>query len=124
MKKEESLQVAISKYLKLQYPNVIFTSESSGIKLTIGQALKTKKQRSKHKLPDMIILEPKLPNAAGLIFELKSKSPYLKNGELSKDQHIQAQAQTLYQLVQKGYVAMFVWEFEQAKQVIDNYLNL
>jgi len=56
MKSEENLQIAISSYLKYQYPDVIFTSESSGIRLTIGQATKAKKQRSKHKLPDMIIL--------------------------------------------------------------------
>ena len=123
MKKEESLQVAISKYLKLQYPNVVFTSESSGIRLTIGQAKKAKQQRSNHKLPDMIILEPNYLYE-GICLELKKHSPYLKNGELSKNKHVQEQNKTLQLLSDKGYLAMFVWDFDYFKEMFDNYMLL
>ena len=123
MKSEENLQIAISSYLKYQYPDVIFTSESSGIRLTIGQATKAKKQRSKHKLPDMIILYANLPYFAGICFELKKESPFLKDGSLSKSKHIQEQNKTLELLESMGYISMFIWKFEQAKTIIDKYLN-
>lgn len=123
MKKEESLQIAISRFIKLQYPNVIFTSESSGIRLTMGQAVKAKKQRSKHKLPDMIILQPN-KEYHGICFELKKKSPFLKDGSLSTNKHIQEQHKTLKQLSTLGYYTCFVWSLEQAISILKKYLNL
>ena len=59
MKQEEKLQTAISNYLKLQYPNVIFTAESSGIRLPIGLAKKAKEHRNPARgLPDISIFYP------------------------------------------------------------------
>ena len=67
--------------MKLQFPNIVFTCDASGVRLTMGQATSLKAQRSVHKIPDMIILKP---NAEyhGLILELKSEdsSPFLKDG--------------------------------------------
>ena len=124
MKKEESIQLAVSKYLKLQYPNVIFTAESSGVRLTLGQAVKAKKQRSPEKgLPDLMIFEAK-GNFKGLFIELKAKSPYLKSGELSSQEHIQQQNKVLERLTEKGYYATFATGFNEAKNIIDKYLNL
>lgn len=123
-KKEEQLSKSVSRYLKLQYPDVVFTCDSSGIRLTIGQATALKAQRSTHKIPDMIILKP---NAEyhGLILELKSEdsSPYLKDGSLSKGQHIQEQNQTLTALLNIGYYAVFAVGFDNAKKIIDDYFN-
>ncbi len=122
-KKEEQLSKAVSKYLKIQYPDVVFTCDASGVRLTMGQATALKAQRSVHKIPDMIILKP---NAEyhGLILELKSEdsSPYLKDGSLSKGQHIQEQNQTLTTLLNIGYYAVFAVGFDNAKKVIDNYM--
>ena len=124
-KKEEQLSKAVSRYLKLQYPDVVFTCDSSGIRLTIGQATALKAQRSTHKIPDMIILKP---NAEyhGLILELKSddSSPFLKDGSLSKGQHIQEQNQTLTALLNIGYYAVFAVGFDNAKKIIDDYMKL
>ena len=122
-KKEEQLSKSVSRYLKLQYPDVVFTCDSSGIRLTIGQATVLKAQRSVHKIPDMIILKPN-GEYHGLILELKSEdsSPYLKDGSLSKGQHIQEQNQTLTALLNIGYYAVFIVGFNQAKEVIDNYM--
>jgi hypothetical protein len=122
-KKEEQLSKSVSRYLKLQYPDVVFTCDSSGIRLTIGQATALKAQRSVHKIPDMIILKPN-GEYHGLILELKSEdsSPYLKDGSLSKGQHIQEQNQTLTALLNIGYYAVFIVGFNQAKEVIDNYM--
>ena len=124
-KKEEQLSKAVSKYLKIQYPDVVFTCDASGVRLTMGQATALKVQRSVHKIPDMIILKP---NAEyhGLILELKSEdsSPYLKDGSLSKGQHIQEQNQTLTTLLNIGYYAVFAVGFDNAKKIIDDYMNL
>lgn len=124
MKKEESLQIAISTYLKLQYKDVIFTSESSGIRLSIGAAIKAKKQRSEGKLPDMIILEPRGP-WKGLCLELKKEGEkvYCGNGKLRAG-HISEQAKTLRRLSEKGYFACFAIGFSHAKQLIDDYMKL
>ena len=120
-KREEHLQTAVSTYVKLAYPNVVFTAESSGIRVPIGIAVKMKQQRSKHKLPDMIILEP---NAYynGLIIELKREGTRLKNGNMPKTEHITEQQKTLDLLLKKNYYAVFCCGFDEAKKVIDNYM--
>jgi len=123
MKQEESLQIAVSKYLKLQYPDVIFTSESSGIRLTMGQAVKAKKCRSDAKLPDMMIFEAR-GDYSGLLIELKVKPVTLKDGSLNKDKHVQAQYKMLKRLQIKGYCAFFAVGFEVAKKLIDDYMKL
>jgi hypothetical protein len=37
-KKEERLQVEVGNYLKARYPDIIFTSDRSGVRLNMGQA--------------------------------------------------------------------------------------
>lgn len=124
-KQEETLQIAVSTFLKVQYPHVVFTSESSGVRVGIGAAKKMKAQRSNCKLPDLIILEPK-GEFHGLILELKTegKSPYLKNGELSKQEHVQEQNRTLEKLRNKGYYACFAVGFDAAHEKIEWYMGL
>lgn len=60
MTSEADLQVQIADYLRLQYPNVMFHSDfGSGIKLTMGQAIKQKRQNGGRRAwPDMFIAEP------------------------------------------------------------------
>ena len=124
-KKEEQLSKAVSRYLKLQYSDVVFTCDASGVRLTMGQATALKAQRSVHKIPDMIILKPN-GEYHGLILELKSEdsSPYLKDGSLSKGKHIQEQNQTLTELFSIGYYAVFAVGFDNAKKIIDDYMKL
>lgn len=125
MKQEESLQIAISKYIKLQYPNVVFTSESSGIRVPIGVAAKMKAQRSRHKQLDMIILKPK-PPYYGLVIELKDtkSSPFKKNGALKTNKHVEEQSETINLLSGEGYYATFAVGFDEARRVIDEYMKL
>lgn len=58
--KESDLQVQVADYLRLQYPDVLFHSDfGSGIKLTMGQAAKQKRQNGGRRAwPDMFIAEP------------------------------------------------------------------
>ena len=44
-KKEEALSKSVSRYLKLQFPNIVFTCDASGVRLTMGQATSLKAQR-------------------------------------------------------------------------------
>lgn len=59
--KESDLQVMVADYLRLQYPDVLFHSDfGSGIKLTMGQATKQKRQNGGRRAwPDMLIAEPR-----------------------------------------------------------------
>lgn len=113
---------AVCKFLKLQYPDCMFTSESSGIRLTIGQAVKAKGLRSESKLPDLMILEPR-GGYCGLFIELKKESVFLKNGRLSRDKHTQAQAAVLDRLKRKGYHAVFGCGLDKTINLIDTYMK-
>lgn len=91
---EENLQVMVADYLRLQYPNILFHSDfGSGIKLTIGQAAKQKRQNGGRRAwPDMFIARHKMlpvaneyaPNGydvrcfGGLFLELKKDGTKLK----------------------------------------------
>lgn len=126
-KLEENLQIAICMYLDMQYPNVIYTSDLSGIKLSIGSAVKAKKMRcKKYKIPDLLILHPNKTNK-GLFIELKNKisDVYNQNGTFKKanDNHVEKQYNTIVQLRSIGYEAMFVFGLKNAIETIDNYMN-
>ena len=133
---EADLQVQVADYLRLQYPDVIFHSDyGSGIKLTMGQAIKQKRQNGGRRAwPDMFIAEPREiadPHADlfrpkhGLFIELKKAGTkiYTKKGTLVSNKHIREQFDLLEQLRRKGYVAMFACGFDEAKEIIDNYLG-
>lgn len=138
-KKEESLQISICKYIRLQYPKVLFNVDLSGIKLTIGQATKLKKQRSGKSFPDISIYETN-NKYSGLFIESKRETPYLKDGKTLKRQmvavyktiggekikvdeynHLEKQAIMHQRLRERGYKAEFVWNIDMAIDIIDRY---
>lgn len=124
MKQEENLQIAVCNYLRLQYPSVIFTCDlASGMRLTIGQAVKAKKMRSSRGYPDLFIAQP-TQGKCGLFIELKKSGTKLMNrkGEQATP-HILEQETMLVNLSQLGYVAMFAIGFNEAKKIIDAYLK-
>lgn len=123
--KEESVQIAVSKYLRLVYPNVMFTSESSGLRLTMGQAVKAKKQRSQRGLPDMLIFEPR-GGYFGLMLELKrdGESPFRRDGKLRANLHLSEQYEAIKKLNFNGYQSLFAVGFDQARRIIDHYMSL
>lgn len=136
---EENLQVMVADYLRLQYPNVLFHSDyGSGAKLTISQAVIQKRlNEGKKSWPDMFISEPKeicwmeiggnsVPTKwlHGLYIELKKDGTRLKKKDGNwATEHIAKQAETLKQLRKAGYRAEFTVGYEEAKQIIDNYLG-
>lgn len=123
-KSEEALQIQICNYLKYQYPKVYFTSESSGLKLTINQAKKLKSQRSPARgWSDLIILEPR-SKYHGLLIELKAENIYRQDGKLFAGEHLENQNEFLARMRAKGYKALFCIGFHHAAKTIDEYLSL
>lgn len=124
MATEEQTHIAICQYIKLQYPNVLFSSESSGLRVTISQAKRLKAMRSCSGLPDIMIFEPR-QSYYGLFLEVKKEGTtiFKKNGDIRSDKHLKEQEEIIFQLQQKGYFAQFVVGFDEAKAIIDYYLG-
>ena len=123
-RKEEVIHLQICEYLRRQYKDVIFLSDLSGIKMSIGLATKVSKMKSERGIPDLIILEAKY-GFNGLCIEIKKNSSeiYCKNGELRTEKHILEQNKILTRLANKGYMARFGCGFDHCKEIIDNYLK-
>jgi len=122
---EFELQKAICTWVKLQYSDIIFWSDMSGIRLPIGLATKIKSLKCGRGIPDMFFANKNNGTIySGLFLELKRESPFLKNGELSKEKHIQEQHKMHVRLIECGYKCYFVWTFEQAKMIINDYYNV
>lgn len=139
---ESDLQSQVADYLRLQYPNVMFHSDfGSGVRLTVGQALRQKRQNGGRRAwPDMFIactlkviirfdfnrnidVSERVP-CGGLFLELKREGTRLKkkNGEWATE-HIAEQAKVLDDLRERGYCAEFAVGFDEAKRIIDEYLG-
>lgn len=123
---EYILQKQVCAYLNSNYPDVLFMSDTiASVKLTMQQAVRNKAiQKEGFKTPDLIIFEPK-GKYHGLFIELKNKSPFKKNGvDLLQNEHIQAQATTMEELLKKGYLCYFCWGLDTAIRIIDKYMKL
>ena len=135
MATEADLQIQVADYLRLRYPDVVFHSDfGSGVKLTMRQAAQQKRMNGGWRaFPDMFIAKPTLGfdkdgqpfYRHGLFIELKRDGVRIlkKDGEYVADKHIREQAKMLEHLCRLGYVACFAVGFDQAKQIIDNYLK-
>ena len=123
--KEYDLQVQVCKYMDMQYRVALYMSDTvASLKLTMGQAMRNKKiQKDAFKTPDLIIFEPR-GMYHGLFIELKIKSPFKKNGELLKSEHLEGQQNTINDLNERGYYATFATGFDETKKIIDNYMVL
>lgn len=126
---EAELQKQVAIYLKIQYPDVVFHSDfGSGVKLSYKQAVMQKIQNGGRRAwPDMFIAEPQ-PNGRdwyhGLFIELKKEGTRLKkkNGEWASD-HIAEQYDVLDRLRFRGYKAEFAVGWDEAINLIDDYLG-
>ena len=128
--KESTIQCHVADYLRLRYPNVLFHSDyGSGIRLTPGQARTQARQNGGRRAwPDMVLAEPREENGrhyCGLYIELKRDGTRIlkRDGSLVADGHIREQQALLTELEKRGYKACFAVGFDQAKQIIDEYLG-
>jgi len=127
MKKEQPeyiLQKQVCSYLNSQYNKVLYLSDTiASIKLTFGQMNRNKAiQKEGFKTPDLLILHPN-KEYHGLFIELKAKTIYKKDGTLLKNDHVEAQLETIKQLNKLGYYATFCIGFDNTKAVIDEYMK-
>ena len=122
---EEAEQIALCDYIRENYPNVIFNSDHSGIRVGQGLANKIKKLHSENGIPDLNIDEPR-GGWFGLKIELKAtgNSPFRISGRLRDDEHLRRQWRMLMRLELKGYLAGFCTGYDEAKEVVDWYMTL
>jgi hypothetical protein len=125
---EYELHKAVCKYLSLQYPKVLFLSDTvANVKLNGPQADRNSKiQKKGFKCPDLIIFQPTDHNHyIGLMIELKKETPFYKGqfSKLKKNAHIEEQSECINHLNWLGYFACFAWSFEMAKAIIDHYMS-
>ena len=121
---EAQIQQQICEYIRLQYPDVFFTSDMAGVNLNIVVASKMKKLRCSKGVPDLMIFEAR-HGYYGLFIELKRPEArvfYAKTHEPA-DEHVTEQIVVLSTLRAKGYCAEMVRGFDNAKLVIDWYLK-
>jgi len=123
---EYLIQTNLAEYMTLQYPRTLFHSDMSGIRLTIGQAVKVKKIQGGRAFPDWQILEAR-GGYIGFLLELKTSRDevYTKSGEMRQGrsyQHIHEQADMLAHLYGLGYWADWGFGFDDARQKVDWYL--
>lgn len=124
MKKPEyELSKAISIYLKMQYPDVLFHFDLAGLNLSRAQAGMNKAIQKARGYPDLHILDGR-GQYKGLFIELKKGGFNIKkkDGNFVND-HVREQAEMLILLRMKGYRAEFGIGFEQTKKIIDDYFG-
>ena len=121
--KEYQLCRAISTYMKLQYPNVLFHFDYAGLHMTKVQSAQMKAIQGKRGWTDFFIAKPSR-YYHGLFLELKIVTPFLKDGfTLKSDSHLREQSEMHEKLRDEGYFARFAVGFKETEQMIKWYLN-
>lgn len=122
---EDDELAMIVKYLKLQYPKLIFYCHwLAGQNKNIIYAVNAKRHGNTRAFPDIFIAHPN-KEFHGLFIELKRTGTKLlnKKGEYATP-HIEEQAMTLARLRFRGYYAQFAVGFDETKIMIDEYMKI
>lgn len=125
MEPEDSLRSMLADWLNYNHKGIIYRFDlAADIKLTVGQARKHKRLHPNRGYPDLFIAEPR-GEYHGLYIELKAEgnSPFKKNGDLKKDDHLIEQNEMLERLRYRGYQAQFACGFDEATEKINKYLR-
>jgi hypothetical protein len=127
-RKEQELQNAICKYMRLQYPNVIFKVDGGADANKVSYVARQvySKQQYKRGYPDFQIIKPS-KHYNGLFLELKScySELFNKNGTMrrgSNDHHVE-QYDFIKELRDNGYYADFAWDLDNSLNKIIQYLD-
>jgi hypothetical protein len=110
---EQKEQELLVKWLKIQYPNVLFCASAGGMRTSLGTAIKMQRAGYSKGFPDIFIYEPRI-GFHGLAIELKRK----KGGVVSEEQQ-----EWITKLAARGYMAYICQGAEQAVELITNYLE-
>ena len=120
---EEQVHLQVCAYIRAKYPKVMFNTDLSGIRLTMGLAKKVKNMRSNKGFPDLVIYEPKQGWKACFIELKKDGIRLLKRDGSFVNEHIEYQNKVIEALKERGYYATFAIGFDDAKYIIDKYLS-
>ena len=127
-KNEEKLSQNLANWLSMIRHNgkeVMYHFDfGSGSKMTIGQATKQKSLNKRRGFPDLFIMQP-IKNYSGLFLELKKNHDelYCKDGSFRKTEHINEQRDYIRALELRGYRAVFACGFDEAVNIIRDYLD-
>ena len=119
---EYRLHKSICDYIRFQFPKIMFNSGMEGLNLSKTARGKAKMLRSERGFPDLTIFEVK-HGYGSLHLEIKTESPFKKNGELKASEHLLEQQIVIDKLRNRGYRAEFVWSLDQAMEIIKSYLT-
>ena len=109
---EQQIQIDLVEWFHYQYPKVILTISPGGF-ITDGKTgSKVKRMGYCKGFPDISILKQK-KKFGGLFLELKTEK-----GKVSPEQQI-----IMTNLIDNGYCALVAYGFQDAKEIIERYLN-
>lgn len=125
-KEEDDAHAAICQYIKLIYPDVIFTSDASGLRLNMGLRSRFARLKSEKGIPDLLIFEPR-GGYYGLFLEIKRADDETvfskRDGSLLNGKHVREQAAILDRLKHKGYATYFAIGSVMGIDIIDKYMK-
>jgi hypothetical protein len=127
---EAQEQKQLLNWVKIQYPNLLYTEDLGGIKLTIGQAVQVKKSRARRGHPDLMFQKVFKDSYGQVIFcglaiEFKRKGEQIvkKDGELRKNTHLKEQYDYLLALRKESWFTCFAVGFLEAQDIIKTYMS-
>lgn len=113
MKKEDSMSVAVSDYLKFQYPKVLFSHIPNGGSRNAREGAKFKRMGVRRGMPDFLIFGSNDPHTRGIALELKVK-PNKPTPE---------QMEVIQELRKLKWEAHVCYSFDEAKILIDTHFK-
>lgn len=124
--RENIIQMMLCDFVRVQYPQCIFVSDSSGEhRQSIGARQRAKRLRSTVGYPDWFLAEPK-GLYHGLFLELKQEGYKLRKvkSETWANPHVEAQAICHDKLRAKGYFVAFAIGLDDAIDWVRQYMAL
>ena len=122
---EYQIQAGYVRDMGIKHPEImVFSDTAAHIKKTIIQQKRANAlQSGKEKWPDVFVAQPS-GDYAGLYLEFKAECPFKKSdGKLLSSEHVEAQAETMRKLRNRGYYCAFVWSVDLAIAITEMYLN-
>lgn len=123
-KAEAKLQRAVCEWIMMQYPHVYFTSDASSLGAGWSTIKNISATKSKHAQLDLVILHRSVQGEYSfLVLEFKRESPFLKDGTLSQEKHVQEQLKTMQLLRKQKGKCEWAWTIDMSQRIIENYLG-
>lgn len=112
-------QVKVANYIRLRYPNILWTASSAGMWSNMHVGKKYKAMGVKRGCPDIMIFEPR-NNWFGLFIEMKTAKTFCtEKGTLSIYQE-----SWINELNKRNYSAAVCYGSDEAIKIIEAYFKL